>query len=186
MSYFGLEGKMKNRFFIKDERTTAVYNRIGAFGFHILSLLLWIDLIYRMVVLNQRGKELLDIIIILIFVGVIYKLMTTYFIREVIINERKKKLSILSFISLVLGLFSILIFWVSGVLSIPGPLDIISYWLSIALGIAAIVFGAIDLHRIKTGKSNVKGKGFNIAGIILGAVGISLFVLLFFYLTFWS
>ena len=177
---------MKNRLFKTDERTRAVYNRIGTFGFHILSLLLWINLIYRMVVLNQRGKDLLDIIIILIFVGVIYKLMYTYFIGEIIKNEGKKNISILSIISLVLGFLSILIYWVGGAFGIPEPLDIISFWLSGVIGATAVVIGAIDLHRIKIGKSSVKGKGFDIAGIVLGAVGISLLVLLFFYLTFWS
>lgn len=172
---------MKNKLFKTD-----VYNRIGVIGFHILSLLLWINLIYRMVVLNQRGKDLLDIIIILIFVGVIYKLMYTMFIGKIIINEGKKKISILSIISLVLGFFSILIYWVGNTLGIPGPFDVISFWFSGVIGATAIVLGVIDLYRIKIGKKSLKGKGFDIAGIVLGAVGISLLVLLFFFLTFWS
>ena len=42
--------------------------------------------------------------------------------------------------------------------------------LLLGLAIAAIVCGSIDLHRIKRGQYSSKGKGFDIAGIILGSV----------------
>jgi len=47
---------------------------------------------------------------------------------------------------------------------------------SLSLTAAAIVCGGIDLMRIKTGLRSNKGKGLDIAGIILGSIGI-LFVL---------
>jgi len=70
---------MKNKLFNSDERTRAIYNRIGSIGFYILSTLIWLDLIYRMVVLRQRGEEIADILVILIFVGFFYIATATYF-----------------------------------------------------------------------------------------------------------
>jgi len=46
------------------------------------------------------------------------------------------------------------------------------------LPIAAIVCGSIDLKGIKAGRYSNKGKGFDIAGIVLGGIFI-LFVLVF-------
>ena len=40
----------------------------------------------------------------------------------------------------------------------------------ICLAITAIVSGSIDLKRIRAGKYTKKGRGFDIAGIILGAI----------------
>ena len=71
---------MRNRLFKTDERTRSTYNRIGSIGFYILSILIWLDLIFRMVVLRQRGEEIADIIIILIFVGLFYIATATYFV----------------------------------------------------------------------------------------------------------
>ena len=51
------------------------------------------------------------------------------------------------------------------------------------LPIAAVVCGSIDLKRIKSGLYSKKGKGFDIAGIILGAIPI-LYVLIMTPLTF--
>ena len=70
---------MRNKVFRSDERTRAIYNRIGIIGFYVISILIWVDLIYRMVVLHQKGKEIADIIIILIFVGLFYIASVTYF-----------------------------------------------------------------------------------------------------------
>lgn len=70
---------MRNKLFKSDERTKAIYNRISSIGFYVISILIWIDLIYRMVVLRQRGEEIADIIIILIFVGLFYIASALYF-----------------------------------------------------------------------------------------------------------
>jgi len=56
----------------------------------------------------------------------------------------------------------------------------------ITLSISAIVCGSISLRRIKAGLYAKKNRGFSITGIVLGAVGITLLVLLFCYLIFWS
>ena len=40
----------------------------------------------------------------------------------------------------------------------------------IFLAIAAVVCGSIDLKKIKTGINSRKGKGFDIAGIVLGGL----------------
>ncbi len=55
---------------------------------------------------------------------------------------------------------------------VTGILSILSPFAGFALGIAGIVCGAIDMSRIKKGLSSEKGKGLDIAGIITGAVGI--------------
>ena len=48
--------------------------------------------------------------------------------------------------------------------------------ISFSLNTDAIVLGSIDLRRVTTGLNSNKGKGLDIAGIILGSIGI-LFVL---------
>jgi hypothetical protein len=45
-------------------------------------------------------------------------------------------------------------------------------------GIAAFICGIIDIARVKSGKSSVKGRGFDIAGIVLGSISIVLFIIL--------
>ena len=45
-------------------------------------------------------------------------------------------------------------------------------------GIAAFICGIIDLVRMKSGKSSVKGKGFDITGIVLGSISIVVFIIL--------
>ncbi|OFW64621.1 MAG: hypothetical protein A2Z35_05260 [Actinobacteria bacterium RBG_19FT_COMBO_36_27] len=42
----------------------------------------------------------------------------------------------------------------------------------LGMGIVPIILGAIDMSRIKSGMSSEKGKGFDIAGIVLGSIGI--------------
>ena len=51
------------------------------------------------------------------------------------------------------------------------PAIIISFIaLVLGLSIVAVICGGIDLSRIKKGLYNNKGKGFNIAGIVLGGI----------------
>ena len=177
---------MKNKFFKTDERIRADYNQIGNIGFHSLSLLIWLSLIYRILVLNQRGKEIIDIVIILIFVGFFYIFITIYFIRQAVVNENKEKISSLSVISLILGILSLILYWGLGISGIPVPLDIIYFWGSCALGIAGVICGVIDLIRIKSNRSSIKSRRFDIAGITLGAVGAFLIMLFALYINFWS
>lgn len=42
----------------------------------------------------------------------------------------------------------------------------------LGLGIVPIILGAVDMSRIKSGMSSEKGKGFDIAGIVLGAISV--------------
>jgi len=42
--------------------------------------------------------------------------------------------------------------------------------LAIGLPLIAIITGSIDLRRIKTGRLSNKGKGFDITGVVLGAI----------------
>jgi hypothetical protein len=90
---------MRNRLFKTDERISAVYNRIGSLGFFIISILIWLDLIYRMVILHQRGEEIVDILIILVFVGFFYIATAAYFT-----GFGFRKLSVLKIIALYFGL----------------------------------------------------------------------------------
>ena len=48
--------------------------------------------------------------------------------------------------------------------------------ITFSLTTTAVVCGSIDLSRVKTGLNSNKGKGLDIAGIILGSIGI-IFVL---------
>lgn len=61
---------------------------------------------------------------------------------------------------------------------VTGILSILPIFPGFALGIAAIVCGAIDFKRIKEGKSSIKGRGFDIAGIVLGSIDIVMSVIL--------
>ena len=42
----------------------------------------------------------------------------------------------------------------------------------LGLSIIPVILGSVDLGRIKKGLSGSRGRGFDIAGIVLGAVGI--------------
>lgn len=42
----------------------------------------------------------------------------------------------------------------------------------LGLGIVPIILGVIDLSKIKNGEASVNGKGFDIAGIVLGGLAI--------------
>jgi len=124
---------MSNKLFKSDERTNAAYNRIGSIGFYILSILIWIDLIYRMVVLRQRGEEIADILIILIFVGFFYIATATYFAGIVF-----RKLSIVKVVAIYFGL--VLFTTVLGVITRSIKIgNLASFdWILKMLGIAAI------------------------------------------------
>lgn len=56
---------------------------------------------------------------------------------------------------------------------------IIYYLFLPGLAIAAIVCGIVDIKRITRGQRSSKGKGFDIAGIVLGSVFIFVFIYLF-------
>jgi len=179
---------MKKRLFKTDERINVVYNRMGTISFHILSVLVWLNLIYRMVVLNQRWAEVADIIAVLAVIGILYIVIISYFIKEAVMSSSQKRHSGLSIISLVSGIISFLL--------ITGIISVTLYWVSPNLrlemqilqiaflviggviGTAGIICGAVDLFRIREGGSSVKGKGFDIVGIILGVLGIAFVMLL--------
>ncbi len=179
---------MKKRLFKTDERINAVYNRIGTISFHILSLLIWLNLIYRMVILNQRWKEVADIIAVLAVIGIFYIVIISYFIKEAIMSsssERHSGLSIASVVSgilsflLITGILSVTLYWVSPNLRIDIQiLQMVFLWIGSVLGVTAIVCGAVDLYRIQGSRSSVKGRGFDITGITLGVLGIAFVMIL--------
>jgi hypothetical protein len=57
---------------------------------------------------------------------------------------------------------------------------IIVFILGIGFPLTAIVCGSVDLKRIKAGLYSNKGKGFSIAGIVLGSVFLIPGLLLFY------
>jgi hypothetical protein len=180
--------KMRNRLFKTDERINAVYKRMGTISFHILSILVWLNLIYRMVVLNQRWAEVADIIVVLAVIGILYIVIISYFIREAVMSGSKERRSGLSITSLVNGIISFLL--ITGILSValywisPGLrlniqiLQIVFLCIGGVLGVTGTVCGAVDLFRIQEGRSSVNGRGFDIAGIILGVLGIAFVMLI--------
>ena len=42
----------------------------------------------------------------------------------------------------------------------------------LGMSIVPVILGAIDLGKIKNGEASPAGKGFDIAGIVLGSIGI--------------
>ena len=40
------------------------------------------------------------------------------------------------------------------------------------MSVIPIILGSLDLYRIKKGLASIKGKGMDIAGIVLGALGL--------------
>ena len=187
---------MGNRLFKSDERISAVYTRMGTIGFHILSVLVWLNLIYRMVILNQRGGEVADIIVILVVIGILYIVIISYFVKEAVMSASKERHSGLSIVTLINGILSFLL--ITGILSVAlywvNPnlrlniqiIQIVFLGIGGVLGIVGIVTGTIDLYRIRGGKSSVKGRGFDIAGIILAVLStgfIMVFILSFFFIS---
>jgi hypothetical protein len=179
---------MKNRLFKTDERINLVYNRMGTIGFHILSVLVWLNLVYRMVILNQRWGEVADIIAVLVVIGILYIVITSYFIKEAIMSSSKQRHSGLSIVSLVSGILSFLLitgvlsfalYWVSPNLRLNMQiLQIVFFGIGGVLAITGIVCGAVDLYRILAGRSSIRGRGFDITGIILGVLGIAFVMIL--------
>lgn len=85
----------------------------------------------------------------------------------------------LSITALVTGLLTVLIIpqifrWSTDipVYNLEGLLIKLStvFILAMGLPLAAVITGSIDLKRIKTGCLSFKGKGFDITGIVLGAI----------------
>ena len=46
----------------------------------------------------------------------------------------------------------------------------------LGMSIIPIILGAVDLNRIKNGLASAKGRGMDIAGIVLGAVAIVIWI----------
>ena len=103
-------------------------------------------------------------------------------------SEKYRKLSITALVTGILAV-SLVVFWSFGWFYIVDVLQISNVPLSIiaalslpiiilGLSITAVVCGSIDLKRIKAGPYSRKGKGFDIAGIVLGGA-IVLFALFF-------
>ena len=88
----------------------------------------------------------------------------------------------LSIAALVTGILSIISFIVIVILSPFNAIsdygglvfnfkDFVIYSLpGIGLPVAAIICGSIDLKRIKSGRYSIKGKGWDITGIVLGSI----------------
>ncbi|MCL5985507.1 MAG: DUF4190 domain-containing protein [Actinobacteria bacterium] len=93
--------------------------------------------------------------------------------------EKYRKLSIAALITGILTYCNVFLFLFFGRFFIPYLSNfikleiiiilIVSFWI-ISLPIAAIVCGSIDLKRIKDGRYSNKGKGMDIAGIVLGSI----------------
>jgi len=128
---------MRNKIFRSDERTSSIYNRIGSIGFYVVSALIWLDLIYRLVVLHQRGEEIADIIIILIFVGLFYIASATFFTGNIV-----SKISIGKAVGIYIGL--VLFTTILGVLARSIKIGYLAGldWILKMLGIAAISVAA--------------------------------------------
>jgi len=84
-------------------------------------------------------------------------------------DEKRGTLGVLA---LIFGIAAIVISWVPFV-----------NFLSLLLAIAAMVLGVVELRRIDTGKTPIKGRGAAVTGIILGAVSVLLAVVLSFVLS---
>jgi hypothetical protein len=48
----------------------------------------------------------------------------------------------------------------------------------LGLSIIPLILGIVDISRIKNGVASEKGKGFDIAGIVLGALGIAAWIIM--------
>jgi len=48
----------------------------------------------------------------------------------------------------------------------------------LGMGIIPVILGAVDLSRIKNSLASEKGKGFDIAGIVLGAIGVVVWIIM--------
>lgn len=106
-------------------------------------------------------------------------------------SEKFRKLSIAALVTGILGFGNAFLFmafvspfvgsYLGNFIFIPGEIYIIFLvsFLVICLPVPAIVCGSIDLKRIKAGRYSNKGKGLDIAGIVLGSVFILLVAVVF-------
>ena len=88
-------------------------------------------------------------------------------------SEKYRKLPIASLITGILSYICVPLMWFIFEIKRVNVNEIIISILLFAvfgLAIAAIVCGSIDLNRIKRGQYSSKGKGFDIAGTVLGSV----------------
>ena len=53
----------------------------------------------------------------------------------------------------------------------------------LGMSIIPVILGAVDLNRIKNGLASVKGRGMDIAGIVLGAIGIVVWIVVIIAIT---
>ena len=173
---------MRKRLFKTDERISEVYNRIGAISFHILSVVVWLNLIYRIVVLDQEWREFVDIAVVLVFIVILYIVIISYFIREAAIDSKKESPSRLSIAALVTGILAGALGMLKITMPLGGRINSIIIPLVFLLVIAAFVCGGIDLIIIKVGRNSKKGRGFDIAGIALAAILVLVVVGFFVYL----
>lgn len=108
--------------------------------------------------------------------------------ENIIKKEKFRKLSVISFVTgiipLGLGvLYNFLWYPISILLGNLFSTETIAtiiataIFLFIALSIIAIVCGYVDLMKIKPGKNSNKGKGLDIAGIIIGFLFILLIII---------
>ncbi len=108
---------------------------------------------------------------VIVYVYLLYKLMI------IIKSEKYRGLSIAALVTGILaiglaGFYLAFWFYASDLF-----IYVFLYGVSV-LSIAAVVCGSIDLKRIKAGRHSSKGRGFDIAGIVLGGIFI-LFILVF-------
>jgi amino acid transporter len=89
--------------------------------------------------------------------------------------EKYRKLPVVSLITGILSYICMLLMWLIFDILLRGVnfseiiITILTFTV-FGLPIAAIVCGSIDLNKIKRGQYSIKGKGFDIAGIVFGSV----------------
>jgi hypothetical protein len=97
--------------------------------------------------------------------------------NEEVKTEKFRLLSIMALVTGIIAIVDLGVIFLLSALDVMGVLnfDIFSlslsilFWIIGLAPIAAIVCGAIDLSNIRAGRVSRKGKGMDIAGIVLGA-----------------
>ena len=104
---------------------------------------------------------------------------TIFILRGAVMNNKIKseKFRALSVTALVTGILAVslaivifIVIFFELVNDLIVQIFVFGYSPATGLAIAAIVCGAIDLKRIKAGHYSKKGRGFDIAGIVLGGI----------------